>query len=459
MLGSKNPKLAMLLSTFVWGGGQFYNKQRAKGLFFLFFQVVLIGVELLTGNYFSGNLTFRTAGFFVSGIWGMTTLGTQLSELTDRGLTPGDHSVMLLIQGIIAVLILFIFMSIWVVNLKDARQTAIEINETKASISSKKWLEKTWENSFEYIVMIPAVIMLMLFVLMPIIFAFLIAFTNYNSNNLPPASLVDWVGLNNFRFLFSLGGTSGQGGSIWLHTFINVFWWTILFAIISTVVPFFLGLLQAVILNNKRVVGKKIWRSILILPWAMPAIISQLNFQQLFNGQFGPINRFLIQHGIIESPIFWLSDPHNPWLPRFTILFIGFWLGFPYFMALMSGIMTSISKDVYEAAEIDGANGRQQFWKITLPLVLAATAPLLVMSFAHNFNNFGLIYFLTEGGPINPNFIHAGQTDILISWIFKLTMDHRMYNMASVMSIIIFVVIGSVSAWNFSRTKAFKEEV
>ena len=127
-------------------------------------------------------------------------------------------------------------------------------------------------------------------------------------------------------------------------------------------------------------------------------------------------------------------------------------------MALMSGIMTSISKDIYEAAEVDGATECQQFWKITLPLVLSATAPLLVMSFASNFNNFGLIYFLTEGGPVNPNFIYAGHTDILISWIYKLTMNDKMYNMASVLSILIFLILGSISAINFTRTAAFKEE-
>lgn len=455
----KQPKLAAGLSCFIWGGGQLYNQQRAKAAFFFLIQIILIGVELVSGNYFTGDFHFRETGFFVKGIWGMVTLGTETAILTEQGLTQGDHSVMLLIQGIIAILILIIFASLWIMNIKDAYNTAKEINQKGATISSKQWLLKTWEHSFEYIVMIPAIFMLIMFVFMPIIFSFLVGFTNYNSSNLPPSSLVEWVGLDNFKFLFSMGGNEALGGDIWLYTFRHVFVWTILFAVISTAVPFFLGLIQAVILNNKRVVGKKFWRSILILPWAMPSIISQLNFQQLFNGQFGPINRFLLDQGWINTPIYWLSDPHNIWLPRFTILAIGLWLGFPYFMALMSGVMTSISKDIYEAAEIDGANDRQQFWRITLPLVLAATAPLLVMSFAGNFNNFGLIYFLTEGGPINPNFIHAGQTDILISWIFKLTLDHRLYNMASVMSIIIFLIIGSVSAWNFTRTRAFKEEV
>jgi len=453
----KKPVLAAILSTFVWGSGQFYNKQWIKGLAFLLVQLALIATEILTSTYIFGiGGHLRYAGFFSRGIWGAVTLGTQLGQMTMDGMVPGDHSVILLIQGIIAILILLMVLVFVVINVKDAYKTAKAINETGEVMSSKAWLKQTWEQSFAYIVLIPAGIMLVMFVLMPMIFAFLVAFTNYNARNLPPSSLVEWTGLNTFRSLFAIGDAGG--GAPWLHTFINVFWWTIIFAVISTAVPFFLGLFQAVILNNKRVKGRKIWRSILILPWAMPAMISQLNFQQIFNGSFGPLNRWLIETGIMENPPLWLSDPHNPWVPRGTILFIGFWLAFPYWMALMSGVMTSISKDVYEAAEIDGANERQQFRKITLPLVLAATAPLLVMSFAANFNNFGLIYFLTGGGPTNPAFMHAGHTDILISWIFSLTLDYRMYNMASVMSIIIFLIIGSISTWNFMRTNAFKED-
>ena len=453
----KKPILAAACSALFWGSGQLYNKQHVKGLILLAIQVALIIFEIASGNYDLSAFEFREAGFFISGIWGMITLGTQGRELTMDGLQDGDHSGFLLIQGIISVLILFIFIAIWIANIRDAYQTAKEFNKTGIIVSSKKWLQQTWEKSFEYIMMIPAGLMLILFVFMPILFAFLVAFTNYNTNNMPPANLVSWVGITNFRFIFAIGDI--PGGDMWLNTFINIFIWTIIFAAVLTIVPFFLGLFQSVILNNKRIKFKKVWRSIFILPWAMPAVISQLNFQQILNGHFGPLNRFLIDVGIISSPILWLSDTQNAWLPRLTILIIGFWLGFPYFMALTSGIMTSIPKDIYEAAEIDGATERQQLWKITFPLVMAAIAPLLVMSYAFNFNNFNLVYFLTQGGPVNPGFIHAGGTDILISWIFKLTVDEMLFNLASVLSIIIFVVIGTISAINLMRTRAFKEEM
>lgn len=212
---------------------------------------------------------------------------------------------------------------------------------------------------------------------------------------------------------------------------------------------------MAILINSERVKFKKFWRTIYILPWAIPGMISLLIFRNMFNGQFGAINVFLRSHGMISQNIQWLSDPT---LAKIVILVVNFWLGFPYFMALMSGVMTSISQEVVEAARIDGANPKQEFRHITLPLVLYTTAPLLIMSFANNFNNFNTIYFLTDGNPINPTYKYAGSTDILITWIYKLTKDNGQYNMASVMSILVFMVIASISTANFLRTKSFKEE-
>ena len=139
---------------------------------------------------------------------------------------------------------------------------------------------------------------------------------------------------------------------------------------------------------------------------------------------------------------------------------INIWLGFPYFMALMTGVMTAIDKTLYEAADIDGANGWQKIRLITMPLVLYSTAPILIMTFSGNFNNFGVIYFITGGGPNDgkPSLGFAGDTDILISWMYKLTVDYSIYNMASVFSVLIFLFVGSVTAWNLSRTRAFQED-
>ena len=129
-------------------------------------------------------------------------------------------------------------------------------------------------------------------------------------------------------------------------------------------------------------------------------------------------------------------------------------------MALMTGVMTAIDKTLYEAADIDGASNGHQLTKITIPLVLYSTAPILIMTFSGNFNNFGVIYFITGGGPNENNFNmgYAGDTDILISWMYKLTVDQAIYNMASVFSVLIFFFVGSVTAWNLTKTRAFKED-
>ncbi|MCM3006017.1 carbohydrate ABC transporter permease [Priestia koreensis] len=449
----KSPVLPGVASAIIWGLGQLLNKQPVKALFFFIIQVLIVMIEFLTGNYtnMSGGFSFReNGGFFLKGFWGLVTLGEVPRKMSILGLTDGDHSIVLLINGIIAILFMCILLSLYYWNIKDAVKTRKLANETGHTPKTREYLSELWTSMFEYIVLIPSALLLLFISVMPIIFGVLIAFTNYNGAHLPPAKLVDWVGFDNFVNLFKM--------PIWSSTFLGVFGWTIVWAILSTVTCFFGGLFQAVILNNKRVKGKKFWRTLYILPWAIPGMISLLVFKTLFNGQFGPVSQFLLDIGLTSERISWFTDSSNPNLARAMVLIINLWLGFPYFMALMTGVMTSLDKEIYEAAKIDGATPTQEFWKITFPLVLSATAPLLIMSFATNFNNFNVIYFLTEGGPVNSQYQFAGYTDILITWIYKLTIDVKMYSMASVMSMIIFIVIGSISAWNFSRTQAFKEE-
>jgi len=174
----------------------------------------------------------------------------------------------------------------------------------------------------------------------------------------------------------------------------------------------------------------------------------------MLNGQFGPINQLLLDIGIINERIPFLTDPM---IAKITVILVNLWLGFPMFMIMIQGCLSNIDNSLYESAAMDGANGWQSFRKITLPLVLRATGPLLIMNLAGNFNGFGAVFFLTDGGPSNATMQFAGETDILISWIYKMTLDHQMYDMAAVMCIILFVFIGSVSLWNFKRTRAFKE--
>lgn len=444
------------------------------------------------------NFFYDKAGFFVKGIWGIITLGeardytfvehvnySYLRPATDDGFiltnipVKGHYSTNLLLSGLISTLILCYFIIIMVWGIRDAYKTAKKIALGEEVVDQRTYFKEIYQSGFEYIVLSPALFIVTIISIMPIIFGFLIAFTNYNDNN---HIMVSWVGLENFK---SLGKYTNQDipfGTV----FPKVFLWTVVWAIFATFTCYFAGFFQALILNNKHVVGRKLWRSLLILPWAIPALISQMVLKLMFNDQ-GVVNTFLKDVGVYDiliklgmlgkdasevsgfwetltylgtKNIEWYTNTVNYTFVRAVIIIINIWLGFPFFMALITGVMTSIDKSLYEAAEIDGASNKAKFRYITFPMILSQTAPLLLMTFSGNFNNFGVIYFITEGGhgTLDSTKAFAGSTDILISWMYRLTVDKHMYNMASVFSIIIFLIIGTISAWNFTRMKAFKED-
>ncbi|MDR0554930.1 MAG: sugar ABC transporter permease [Treponema sp.] len=439
---------AAICSAIIWGSGQCINKQKLKGLIFFLLQVVFVGLELLSGsiNILSGAVSAepRNAGFFIRGLWGLITLGTIPRESSRQAVY--DHSIMLMLGGIIALVALLIFAALWVWNILDAYKTRKALNAGAKQVSSVQYFKALWNSAFEYIMITPGMLLVIFISIVPILFAVLVAFTNYNANFIPPRRLVEWNGFNTFLDIFRI--------KIWGSTFVQIFIWTIAWAFLATFSSYAFGLLQALIIRSKAVKYRAVWRGIFILPWAVPGLVSMLVFRAMLHSE-GAINQLLLSAGIIHEAIPFLS---NVFWARLCLVLVNVWLGFPYFMALISGVMTTIPQDMYEAAEIDGANIFQVFRKITLPFIIASTAPQILMSVTFNFNNFNMIYFMTGGGPPNVNFQMAGSTDILISWIFKLTLDQRMYNYASALSIFIFIVIASVSAWNLLRTRAFKED-
>ncbi len=409
------------------GLGQQYNKERIKGIFF---SLIHIGVLVNIPN-------------FSHALWGLFTLGETQQNIATG--VAGDHSIFLLIEGIIGLIVIFVLILVYILNIMDAYRTALYIERGGKPKTILETIKTTWSNYFPYVVLSPALIFILFFTVLPLIFSIAIAFTNYSSPfRLPPRNLIDWVGFDNFINLFKL--------EIWGSTFVGVGIWTVIWAILASSTTYITGLLLAGIINIKGIRFKKLWRSIYILPFAVPGFISLLIMRLLFTG-LGPINSFLLSIGLERVP--WFTDPL---LAKVVLVLVNIWLGAPYFMALMSGVLTNISEELYEAAAIDGATGIQKFTKITFPLVLHATMPLLILSFTFNFNNFMMIYVLTEGGPANAAYQYAGHTDILISWIYTLTLEQGQFHMASVVSIILFILIATASAITFSRTKSFQEE-
>lgn len=423
----KRANKAALLSVLFMGLGQQYNKERIKGLIFSFINVMIL-VNIPN---------------FSHALWGLFTLGETQQNIAAG--VAGDHSIFLLIEGIIGVLVIFVLLIVYILNILDAYRTALYIEKGGKPKTIIQTIKTAWSKYFPYVVLSPALVFILFLTVLPLIFSIAIAFTNYSSPfRLPPRSLIDWVGFENFINLFRM--------EIWGRTFIGVGTWTVIWAILASSTTYITGLLLAVIINIKGIRFKKLWRSIYILPFAVPGFISLLIMRLLFTG-LGPINSFLLSLGLERVP--WLTDP---FLAKVVLVLVNIWLGAPYFMALMSGVLTNISSELYEAAAIDGATGVQKFTKITFPLVLHATMPLLILSFTFNFNNFMMIYVLTDGGPANVAYQYAGHTDILISWIYSLTLEQGQFHMASVVSIILFILIATASAITFSRTKSFQEE-
>jgi arabinogalactan oligomer/maltooligosaccharide transport system permease protein len=232
--------------------------------------------------------------------------------------------------------------------------------------------------------------------------------------------------------------------------FIRVFIWTIVFAALTVVFSFALGLFLAITLNKPRMHGLRLYRTIFVIPYAIPGFLSLLVWQGLLNDDFGVVNR-----SILHTHVPWLFDPN--WA-RVSVILVSTWLTFPYFFLVSLGALQSIPAELTEAARVDGAGAWQNFRKVTLPLLLVAVAPLLIASFAFNFNNFGNIYLLTGGGP-NTGSSVAGATDILISYTYKLAFVSGKgsdYGLASAISILIFFVVATISIISFSKTKALE---
>lgn len=251
-----------------------------------------------------------------------------------------------------------------------------------------------------------------------------------------------WVGFQNFTDVVTNDRIRGP--------FFRVLIWTFAYAILSVLTTFLLGLLLATTLNTPRIRGQRVLRSILIIPYAIPGFLSILIWAGLLNDDFGMLNRAL------GTSIPWLFDAN--WAKVSTLL-VNLWLGFPYMFLITTGALQSIPSELAEAAEVDGATPRQAFTKIKLPLLLVTIAPLLIGSFAYNFNNFGGIYLLTGGGPAMNDSDTAGATDILISYTYKLAFasgQGAQYGLATAVSIIIFFIVATVSALSFRRTRALE---
>lgn len=409
---------AALLSV-IPGFGQIYNKQRIKGVTFLGLAIAFF---------------FVFADILNMGIWGIMTLGEEV---------PRDNSVFLLAQGIIAVIVIVFGVGFYYVNIKDAYNNGKKRDQDLPLHSLKEQYHNLIAQGYPYLISGPSLLILIFAVIFPILFSFSLAFTNYDLYHSPPANLFDWVGFETFSKIFTV--------EIWRSTFFDVLSWTIIWTLVATTLQVGIGIFLAVLVNQKDLKFKRLIRTVLVLPWAVPGFVTILIFAGLFNDSFGAINNDILAFVGID-PIPWMTNAD--WT-RIALLLMQGWLGFPYVFIVTTGVLQSIPDDLYEASTIDGATAISKFRYITFPLILTAMAPIIITQYTFNFNNFNIIYLFNGGGPSVPGST-AGGTDILVSWIYKLTMQSSQYSLAAALTILLSVFVIVIALWQFRKTSSFK---
>ncbi|WP_316606513.1 sugar ABC transporter permease [Streptococcus pluranimalium] len=427
------------LSALIMGFANLANKQIIKGILFLATEVVFL-IALVT-QVIPAFRNLITLGTKEQGMATKTVNGIEIAVAVE-----GDNSMLMLIFGLASIIFCLVFAYIYWCNLKSARNLYVTKRDNTKIPSFKEDLATLSNGRFHMTLMAIPMIGVLLFTILPLIYMISLAFTNYDHNHLPPKSLFDWVGFTNFGNILS-GRMAG--------TFFPVLSWTLIWAVFATVTNFFFGILLALLINTKGLKSKKMWRTIFVITMAVPQFISLLIMRNLLNDE-GPLNILLQKLGFISQGLPFLSDPL--WA-KFSIIFVNMWVGIPVTMLVATGIIMNLPQEQIEAAEIDGASKFQIFKSITFPQILLIMTPTLIQQFIGNINNFNVIYLLTGGGPVNSKFYQAGSTDLLVTWLYKLTVTAADYNLASVIGILIFVLSASFSLLAYTRTASYKEGV
>ncbi|TJY41519.1 sugar ABC transporter permease [Cohnella pontilimi] len=416
------------LSALCMGLGQWYNRQYAKG--WLFILIHAAGLYLTI---------FKLAPL----IKDLTTLGTQGRHFEKVGkinrMVEGDNSLYMMIYGVLAVLVLLLYIFLYIQNIRDA----VAIGRRREQDQD---LQKLNSSFFPWLLLTLPIIGVLAFTILPIVFTSLISFTNYASpNHIPPKGLIDWVGFSTYHKLFNL--------NVWQDTFFGVLGWTVFWAVTATFTCYFGGILVALLINQQGIRFKGFWRFLFIIPYAIPQFVSLLIMRNMLNEKFGPINQYFQAFGLQGLP--WLNDPF--WA-KVSVIVVNMWIGIPVSMVLVMGILTTIPKDLYEAAEVDGASVWMKFRNITMPYILFATAPILITQFVGNVNSFNVVFLLTGGGPATMRYNNAGETDLLVTWLYKLTLDFNQYNIAAAVAVLLFLFVATMSILVYTRTRSFREE-
>ena len=432
--------VATKCSAVVLGAGNMARKQIVKGLLFLALEVVFIVFMIQRGVAFLGD-------FFTLG----TSTGEEVFNETKQiyEYTQGDNSMLCLLYGLITIFVVIAFVFLWCSSLKSAYMAQIKQEMGKKVPGILDDIKGLFDSNIHKTLLTLPITCIVLFTILPLVFMISMAFTNYDRNHQPPGQLFDWVGFKNFTDLFN--SSNGLG-----YAFVHILGWTLVWAVFATVLNFVFGMILAMVINRKDTKGKGFWRFIFVLSIAIPQFVSLLVMRTMLQTE-GPVNVLLKEIGLIDTGLpFWTN---TTWA-RITIIVVNLWIGIPYTMLQTTGILQNIPGELYESARIDGAGPATIFIKITMPYMMFVMTPYLITSFIGNINNFNVIYLLTAGKPAAMSYNNgtAGKTDLLVTWLYKLTIDLKDYNYGAVIGILTFVLCAVFSLVAYRKTGSYKNE-
>ncbi len=441
------------LTPLFWGAGYIRRRQYLKGLLATVFEFV---VALFTIVYGVPNLAqFATLGTVKRAtVYNPATLKNEVNQY--------DNSFLILLFSLVSLVVLAAALIIALQTLVEARALQEKSERGEHINTFREDIVELFDHKFHITLLSLPCLGIIVFTIIPLLFMILVAFTNYDQQHMAPTELFTWVGFDNFTRLFhdSLSETFG-------YSFGKVLGWTLTWAFFATFTCYFGGIMLSLLINNRRTRLKKLWRTLFVVCIAVPQFVSLLLVRNFF-ADTGIVNTICSNLGITDFlksvGLVGAYLDHIPFLTevgwaRFMIILINFWIGVPYLMLIATGVLMNIPTEYYESAKIDGANGVQTFFRITMPFMLSVTGPYLITSFIANINNFNVIYLLTQDVYFTMDTklaaSNAKDIDLLVTWLYRLTNDYYNYKMASVIGILVFVVcaVFTLLAFNYTFRK------
>ncbi len=426
------------LSFVIMGSGNILRGQFIKGLLYL-------GVQLAYFNFL--------IAFALPYLKQITTLGTAVKyEVWNASLeiyeyVQGDNSMLILLYSLLSVFITLYFLYLYGKNVASAFKSQQIASSGKKPPSFLTDLKSLLDSNYHKTLLTLPTFGVIAFTILPLVFMILIAFTNFDRFHQPPGNLFTWVGFENFKDTLWQNKTKAT-------TVRSLFAWTMVWAFFATLTNYFFGMILAMVINRKTIKLKKFWRTIFVITIAVPQFVSLMLMSRLLH-ELGPLNVALQATGLTTAPIPFLTNGN---LARIVVIVVNMWVGIPYTMLITTGILMNIPAELYESAKMDGAGPWMTYLKITMPYMLFVSGPYLITQFIGNINNFNVIYLLTGGGPLSLDYFQAGKTDLLVTWLYKLTVTEQNYSMASTIGIIVFILSAIFALIAFNTSSSVKKE-